>query len=292
MKALSLSLTHTSPKYFSALCKFGCESVLAEKPAAWVWQLVDPVTALTQNNARPTSWQHSGCTEHSKVCAHVYVCRVDMKLPDNVCVNIFQSGEEPHVSAGTTGECLLPCWTSLIFSFYFLEVHQARNSTDQDLKRINTTLLRKTEFAFNIRSVDIYFERSVDFYFEQLHSCYSFWEKICNSLKNDSAAGGEIHSFIVIKVLLHSHWRNVTSKQMFQNSAAKSKKKIKKSIENSQQLHISRQQKQNETWKEIQTGYNQVKMSDLYMNFNFIRRQESLQIILNSLIEFWSSNFL
>lgn len=141
-------------------------------------------------------------------------------------------------------------------------------------------------FIMVIRSVDIYFERSVDFYFEQLHSCYSFWEKICNFLKNDSAAGGEIHSFIVIKVLLHSHWRNVTCfKILLQNQ-----KKKKQSIENSKQLHISRQQKQNETWKELQTGYNQVKMSDLYMNFNFIRRQESLQIILNSLIEFWSSN--
>lgn len=67
---------------------------------------------------------------------------------------------------------------------------------------------------------------------------------ICNSLKNDSTAEGEIHSFIVIKVPLCSHRRNVTSKQTFQNSAAKSeKKKEKKKTENSQQLHISSWQK-------------------------------------------------
>lgn len=66
---------------------------------------------------------------------------------------------------------------------------------------------------------------------------------ICNSLKNDSTAEGEIHSFIVIKVPLRSHRRNVTSKQTFQNSAAKSEKKKEKKIENSQQLHISSWQK-------------------------------------------------
>lgn len=110
---------------------------------------------------------------------------------------------------------------------------------------------------------------------------------ICNSLKNDSTAEGEIHSFIVIKVPLCSHRRNVTSKQTFQNSAAKSeKKKEKKNRKFSTIAHQQLAKKQNATRKEIQTSYNQVKMSDLYMNFNFIRRQESPQTILNSLIEF------
>lgn len=56
--------------------------------------------------------------------------------------------------------------------------------------------------------------------------------------------------------------------------------------------HQQAAKKQNATRKDIQTSYNQVKMSDLHMNVIFIRRQESLQTILNSLIEFWSSNIL
>lgn len=74
--------------------------------------------------------------------------------------------------------------------------------------------------------------------------------------------------------------RNKRSKILLRNQKRKKKKKNRKFATIA---HQQLAKKQNATRKEIQTSYNQVKMSDLYMNFNFIRRQESPETILNSL---------
>lgn len=88
--------------------------------------------------------------------------------------------------------------------------------------------------------------------FKSIFNMRDIFRRERDSWKNDSVAMGEIHSFIVMEVLLRSHWRNVTWKQSSQNSAAKSGEK---SIENCQELHISRREK---IWRKDGSKYNDV----------------------------------
>lgn len=137
------SVNHELNIALPSLYKVRCEFVLPQKPAAWIWQLVDPVTAIMQSNAQPAFWQHSAYSICSSVCVCVCVWYMQSWWEASwQCVNLFQSrhcdldkknraGEEPRVSHNNTqaitatehrwqdryaakdrlpvGECLLPC---------------------------------------------------------------------------------------------------------------------------------------------------------------------------------------
>lgn len=84
-----LKLTHTDGVNISleSLNKVRCEFVrLPQKPAAWIWQLVDGVTATMQSNAHtlPDSTLPI-CSVCVCVCG---ICRADVKPPDSLCESL------------------------------------------------------------------------------------------------------------------------------------------------------------------------------------------------------------